>query len=101
MHGFSAASRISQCSTSAKPSPLPPMLTTLDPGKLRPALHAKIDEMDGETLAILHRVALELELDRLSGEVDAGFDQLRGQGRLDRLPEILREAREAIPARSA
>ena len=72
------------------------MPTTLDPGKLRPALHAKIDEMDGEALAILHRVALQLELDRLSGEVDAEFDQLREQGRLDRLPEILREARDAI-----
>jgi hypothetical protein len=80
---------------------LPPMPTTLDPGKLRPALHAKIDEMDGEALAILHRVALQLELDRLSGEVDAEFDSLREQGRLDRLPEILREARDAIRARGA
>jgi hypothetical protein len=77
------------------------MPTTLDPRELRPALHAKIDEMDGETLAILHRVALQLELDRLTGEVDAEFDRLRGQGRLDRLPEIIREAREAIRARSA
>lgn len=41
---------------------LPPMPTTLDPGKLRPVLHAKIDEMDGETLAILH-------LDQLAGRL--------------------------------
>jgi len=75
------------------------MLTTLDPRELRPALHAKIDAMDGETLAILHRVALELELERLTREVDAEFDQLREQGRLERLPEIIREAREGIRAR--
>ena len=80
---------------------LPHMSTNLDPGELRPALHAKIDEMDEETLAILHHVALQLELDRLAGEVDAEFDQLRQQGRLDRLPEIIREARDAIRARGA
>ena len=77
------------------------MSKTLDPAELRPALHAKIEELDGEALAILHRVALQLELDRLVTEVDAEFDALRVQGRLERLPEITREARAAIRARTA
>ena len=75
-------------------------LAPTDPNELRPALHAKVDLLEGEALAILHRVALQLELDQLVGEVDAEFDALREQGRLDRLPEIIREARAAIRARA-
>ena len=77
------------------------MPTTLEPSELRPALHAKVDQLEGEALAILHRVALQLELDQILGEVDAEFDTLREQGRLDRVPEIIREARAAIRARAA
>ena len=77
------------------------MQTSLDPAELRPALHARIDQLDGESLAVLHRVALQLELEELVSEVDAGFDTLREQGRLERLPEIIREARAAIRARTA
>jgi hypothetical protein len=77
------------------------MPTTLEPSELRPALHAKVEQLDGEALAILHRVALQLELDQLVGEVDADFDKLRARGGLDRLPEIIREARAAIRGRTA
>lgn len=71
------------------------MPTTFEPSNLRPELHAKVDQLDGEALAILHRVALRLELDQVVAEVDAGFDTLREQGRLGRLPEIIQEAVEA------
>ena len=77
------------------------MPTTLQPSELRPALHAKVEQLDGEALAILHRVALQLELDQLVGEVDGDFDKLRAQGGLDRLPEIVREVRAAIRLRGA
>lgn len=77
------------------------MPTTLEPSELRPALHAKVEQLDGEALAILHRVALQLELDQLVGEVDGDFDNLRAQGGLDRLPEIVREVRAAIRLRGA
>ena len=77
------------------------MPTSLDPAELRPALHARIDQLDGESLAVLHRVALQLELEELVSQVDADFDALRKQGRLERLPEIIREARAAIRARTA
>jgi hypothetical protein len=77
------------------------MPTTLESSDLRPALHAKVEQLDGEALAILHRVALQLEIEQLVGEVDADFDNLRAQGGLDRLPEIIREARAAIRGRTA
>ena len=80
---------------------LRPMPTSLDPAELRPALHARIDQLDGESLAVLHRVSLQLELDGLVSAVDAEFDALRERGRLERLPEIIREARAAIRARTA
>lgn len=76
------------------------MPTTLEPSELRPALHAKVDQLDDEALAVLHRVALRLELDHAVAMVDAEFDSLHEQGRLDRLPEIIQEARTAIRARS-
>lgn len=76
------------------------MPTPLEPSQLRPALHAKVDQLDDEALAVLHRVALRLELDQTVAAVDADFDTLREQGRLDRLPEIIQEARAAIRARS-
>ena len=77
------------------------MPTSLDPAELRPALHARIDQLDGESLAVPPRVALQLELDELVGQVDADLDTLREQRRLERLPEIIREARAAIRARTA
>ena len=77
------------------------MPTTLEPSELRPALHAKVEQLDDEALAILHRVALQLELDQLVGEVDADFDKLRTQGGVERIPEIIREARAAIRGRTA
>lgn len=77
------------------------MPTTLDPAELRPALHARIEALGGEALAILHRVALQLELDQLVAEVDAEFDALRSKGRLESLPEIIREARAAIRKQTA
>jgi len=64
-------------------------------------LHAKVDQLDGEALAILHRVARQLELEQVVAEVDAEFDTLCEKGRFDRLPEIIQEARAAIRVRSA
>ncbi len=37
-------------------------LTELDPKQLRPLLHAEIDRLRDEDVALLHRVALQLEL---------------------------------------
>jgi hypothetical protein len=75
-------------------------LTELDPKQLRPLLHAEIDRLRDEDVALLHRVALQLELDEVSGRLDAGFDADRAAGRLARLPELVREARAALRQRT-
>ena len=71
----------------------------LDPSELRPLLHAEVDKLGAENLLVLHRVALELELDEVADRLNDGFDADRAAGKLARLPEIIREARAAIHAR--
>jgi hypothetical protein len=70
--------------------------TPSDPNKLRPLLHKRIDEWADADLALLDRVMIELERDRLAAELNADFDHDREAGRLLRLPEIIREARAAL-----
>lgn len=42
---------------------------------------------------------MELELDEVTERLDEEFDKGRAEGRLARLPEILREARESLRSR--
>ncbi|MGB8354492.1 MAG: hypothetical protein WCD79_11430 [Chthoniobacteraceae bacterium] len=63
------------------------------PDQLRPLLHRKIDGMDAEHLAVLHRALLQFEADELAEKLGAEFDEDRRSGRLDRLAEIIREYR--------
>ena len=78
-----------------------PTFTPVDPKKLRPLLHAEVDKLRDENLLVLHRVALELELDEVTERLNAGFDADRAAGKLARLPEMIREARAAVRARQA
>ncbi len=73
----------------------------VDPKDLRPLLHAEVDRLRDENLLVLHRVALELELDEVTERLNEGFDADRAAGRLARLPAIIREARAAIRTRQA
>ncbi len=80
------------------------MSTTLplqDPVQIRPLLHAEIDRMTDDDVVVLHRIALQLELESLSKKLDDDFDAARAAGKFDRLPGIIREARAAIRARAA
>ena len=70
-------------------------LTDIDPKDLRPLLHAEIDKLRDDS------VALQLELEEVSARLDEGFDADRAAGKLARLPEIVREARAALRQRSA
>lgn len=72
-----------------------------DPKELRPLLHAEVDRLHAENLLVLHRVALELELDEVTERLNTGFDADRAAGKLARLPEMIRSARAAIHARTA
>ncbi|MEQ1851246.1 MAG: hypothetical protein ABMA01_06605 [Chthoniobacteraceae bacterium] len=64
--------------------------TDIDPKDLRPLLHAEIDKLRDEN------VALQLELEEVSARLDTGFDADRAAGKLARLPEIIREARGSL-----
>jgi len=71
----------------------------IDPKELRPLLHAEVDKLRDENLLLLHRVAMELELDEVIERLDAGFDEDRAAGKLARLPDIIRDARASLRAR--
>ena len=76
-------------------------LTDLDPKELRPLLHAEIDRLRDENVALLHRVALQLELEEVAARLDERMDAERVAGKLARLPEIIREARAALRLRAS
>ena len=65
----------------------------LEPNKLRPEIIQRIEAMDEESLMVLHRVLLVVEKERLWRELSEEAEQDRRSGKLDRLPEIIREAR--------
>jgi hypothetical protein len=67
--------------------------TVLEPKKLRPEIIQRIEAMDDESLLVVHRVLLIVEKERLWRELSAEAEQDRRLGKLDRLPEIIREAR--------
>ena len=73
---------------------------TLEPKKLRPEIIQRIENMDDESLLVLHRVLLIVEKERLWRELSAEAEQDRASGQLDRLPEIIREARAELPIRT-
>ncbi|WP_395741778.1 hypothetical protein [Prosthecobacter sp.] len=56
------------------------------PADLRPLLHEEVDRMPPDDLEVLHRVALQLELDRVTATLDSAFDEDRRRGRLETLP---------------
>ena len=72
-----------------------------DPKDLRPLLHAEVDKLRDESLLVLHRVALELELEEVTDRLNEGFDADRAAGKLARLPELIREARDALRVRQS
>lgn len=74
-------------------------MRTLAPKELRSLLHAGIDRLEDEQLHQAHRVLLEMELAEVTERLDTGFDEDRAAGKLERLPEIIREARAALRAK--
>lgn len=82
----------------------PPMSSTLttapvDPKELRPLLHAEIDRLRDEHLQLAHRLLLEIELQQVTDELDATFDEARASGRLtpERIADAIAAHRAAHP----
>jgi hypothetical protein len=64
------------------------------PDQLKPALHDKIERMDGLHLSLLNRVLLQLEAEELANRLSEGFDKDFEQGLRRRIPELVKEFRD-------
>lgn len=69
----------------------------VEPEKLRPELHQRIDRMAAEQLEVLRHILLKLELDQVVGKLHETFDAARRAGTLNRVDEIIREVRAGHP----
>jgi hypothetical protein len=70
------------------PEPLP-----IEPEKLKPVLHDKIERMDDRHLALLRRVLVQLEVEERADRLGDAFDKDHEQGLLRRIPELIRQFR--------
>ena len=68
-------------------------LSPVEPGKLKPVLHDKIERMDDQHLALVNRVLLQLEAEELAEGLSKAFDRDREQGLLRRIPELIKQFR--------
>jgi hypothetical protein len=76
-------------------------LAETDPKDLRPLLHAEIDKLRDEDLALAHRLLLEIELQQVTSELDAAADEARAAGCLtpERIAEAIAAHRAVHPYR--
>jgi hypothetical protein len=75
-------------SMKSAPEPVPVELE-----KLKPVLHDKIERMDGQHLALLNRLLLQLEAEELAERLGEAFDKDDEQGLLRRIPELVKQFR--------
>jgi hypothetical protein len=68
----------------------------LEGDKLRPEIMQRIEGTDEESLRLLHRVLLHIEKDRFWRERSAEAEADRQSGKMDRLTDVIREARAVI-----
>jgi hypothetical protein len=65
----------------------------VEPEKLKPVLHDKIERMDGQHLALLNRVLLQLEAEEFAERLSEAFDKDHEQGLVRRIPELVKQFR--------
>lgn len=65
----------------------------VEPEKLNLVLHEKIERMNGEQLALLDRVLLQLEAELAAERLGEAFDADHAQGKLRRVTELVRQFR--------
>ena len=63
------------------------------PEQLKPVLHEKIERMNGEELALLDRVLLQLEAEQAADHLSEAFDADHAQGKFQRAAELIRQFR--------
>jgi hypothetical protein len=69
-------------------SPMP-----IEPEKLKPVLHEKIERMDAEHLSLLNRVLLQVEAEELADRLSEAFETDHEQGKFCRLSELIKQFR--------
>jgi len=67
--------------------------TPIEPEKLKPVLHEKIEHMDAEHLSLLNSVLVQVEAEELADQLNEAFDKDREQGKLRRVSELVKQFR--------
>ena len=72
-----------------------PVQMPTDSQSLKKTLHERIEQLKAPELSLLNRLALQLEAEELTRDLDAAFDEDRRAGRLtrERLDRIISEVR--------
>jgi len=65
----------------------------IEPEKLKPLLHEKIEHMNGQQLSLLNRVLLQVEAEELADRLNEAFDKDRENGQLRRISELVKKFR--------
>lgn len=65
----------------------------LEPEKLKPVLHEKIERMTDAQLVLLDRVLLQIEAEQAAEHLGEAFDADQAQGKLQRVAELVRQFR--------
>jgi hypothetical protein len=65
----------------------------VDPEKLKPVLHEKIERMNGRQLSLVNKVLLQVEAEELADRLSEAFDKDNEQGKLRRISEMVKQFR--------
>ncbi len=65
----------------------------MEPEKLKPLLHEKIERMNGQQLSLLNRVLLQVEAEELADRLGGAFDSDLQQGKFRRISELVKHFR--------
>ena len=65
----------------------------VEPEKLKPLLHQKIEQMNGRQLSLLNHVLLQVEAEELADHLGEAFDKDSEQGKLRRVSELVKQFR--------
>jgi hypothetical protein len=72
-------------------------MTSAPAESLKPRLHWKIEQMSPAQLALLDRIVRQIETEELAERLGEAFDEDQRQGRLARIPELVRQFRAEHP----
>ena len=65
----------------------------VEPEKLKPVLHEKIERMNGWQLSLVNKVLLQVEAEELADRLSEAFDKDNEQGKLRRISEMVKQFR--------